>query len=82
MRGVRLSHQVGGFLYSLIDFGSPLVTPVHGDPQSWSMSHELVSNPSSARGTASSSNGQKTSPLESSRFPIRVLLLEYQKVVR
>jgi len=46
------------------------------------MSHELVSNPSSARGIASSSNGQKTSPLESSRLPIWVRLLEYQEVVR
>jgi len=46
------------------------------------MSHVLVSSPSSARGTASSSNGQKTSPLESSRLPIQVRLLEYQGVVR
>jgi len=46
------------------------------------MSHALVSNPSSARGTASSSNSQKTSLLESSQFPIQVLLLECQEVVR
>jgi len=31
---MRLSCQVGGFLYSLIDFGSQLITPVRGDPQS------------------------------------------------
>ena len=46
------------------------------------MSHELVSNPSSAQGIASSSNGQKTSPSESPQLPIWVHLLEYQKVVR
>jgi len=46
------------------------------------MSHELVSNPSSAQGTTSSSNSQKTSPLESSQLPIQVHLLEYQEVVR
>jgi len=46
------------------------------------MSHELVSSPSIAQGTASSSNSQKTSPLESSQLPIRVCLLEYQEVVR
>jgi len=46
------------------------------------MSHALVSNPSSARGTASSSNGQKTSLLESSQLPIQVRLLEYLGVVR
>jgi len=34
MKGMRLSRQVGGFLYSLIDFGSPLITSVRGDPRS------------------------------------------------
>jgi len=34
MEGMGLSHQTGGFLYSLIDFESQLVTPVCGDPQS------------------------------------------------
>jgi len=37
------------------------------------MSHGLANIPSSARGIASSSNGQKTSLLEPSRLPIRVL---------
>jgi len=46
------------------------------------MSHELVNNPSSAQGIASSSSGQKTSLLESSRLSIQVRLLEYQGVVR
>jgi len=34
MGRMRLSCQVGGFLYSLIDFESQLVTPACGDPQS------------------------------------------------
>jgi len=34
MRGMRLSRQTEGFLYSLIVFESQLVTPVHGDPRS------------------------------------------------
>jgi len=45
------------------------------------MNHVLVSSPSSVQGIASSSNGQKTSLLESSQFPILVHLLVFLVVV-
>jgi len=77
-----LNRRGEGFLYLSIGFESQLVTPAHGDPRSWSMSHELASSPSITRDTASSSNGQNPSPLESSQLPILVRLLRYQEVVR
>jgi len=45
------------------------------------MNHVLASSSSSAQGTASSSNGQKTSLSESSQLPILVHLLVFLVVV-